>query len=327
LPIQHPELIGLALSALEQSNPCPPLRRDNLPAEVNSFVGREQESDHLLALLTNARLLTLTGPGGIGKTRLGLHLASRARGEYADGVWLAEFGPLNNGTLVVHAVASVLGVKTGAAGATRERLRVLIRDRHLLLLFDNCEHLIDACAELAESMLRVSPGLRILATSREPLRVPGEVRWPVPPLSVPESEIGAFERLESAEAVRLFVDRARAIHAGFELSDKAMPVVAQICRRLDGIPLAIELAATHVAVSSLDQIVASLDDRFVVLRGGSRTAPAPGDDPRLRIGVSRGQRHGRASSFAACCLPSRAGRTRRTGRGAGPAASSLAART
>ncbi|TDC90304.1 tetratricopeptide repeat protein [Nonomuraea deserti] len=228
----------------------------NLPAESNTFVGRESDVDELVQLMRVSRVVTLCGAGGIGKTRLALRLAARVTPVHAGGVWLVELADLGEGEVRAHVAAS-LGV-AGDPGA-------LIGGRRVLLLLDNCEPVIGECAELCRDLLGSCPGLTILATSREPLRVPGETVWRVPPLSIDG---------EGGEAVRLFAARAAAARPGFELTADTLPQVATLCRALDGLPLAIELAAAMVRVLSVRQLVERLDDRFRLLAGGPRTAPA-----------------------------------------------------
>ncbi|NBE94975.1 LuxR family transcriptional regulator [Nonomuraea sp. KC401] len=227
----------------------------NLPAEPNTFVGRESDVDELVQLMRVSRVVTLCGAGGIGKTRLALRLASRVATGHAGGVWPVELADLDEGEVRAHVAAS-LGV-AGDPGA-------LIGGRRVLLVLDNCETVIAECAELCRDLLGSCPGLTILATSREPLRVPGETVWRVPPLSIDG---------EGSEAVRLFAARAAAARPGFELTADTLPLVVTLCRALDGLPLAIELAAAMVRVLSVRQLVERLDDRFRLLAGGARTAP------------------------------------------------------
>jgi predicted ATPase len=239
-----------------------------LPLPLTSFVGREQEVAEL------RRLLTLTGPGGVGKTRLALELATSVGDAFADGVVLVELGALVDPELVPETVASAVGLAEQARRPLTTALLEFLRDRELLLILDNCEHLVQACAELAAALLGAAPGLRVLATSREPLAVVGETAWPVPSLSLPEGgAIGCADAIRRSDAVRLFIARARAVQADFRLDDRAAPFVAAICRRLDGLPLAIELAAARMRVLSVEDIAARLDDRFRLLTTGSRVAP------------------------------------------------------
>jgi predicted ATPase/DNA-binding CsgD family transcriptional regulator len=252
----------------------------NLPARLTSFVGRERERADLAATVATARLVTLVGAPGVGKTRLGLQIAAGALDRFADGVWLVELAPLADSGLVPQAVVDVFGVRERPGRTATAALADWLQSRSLLLLIDNCEHLVGAVAALAETLLHACPGLHVLATSREPLAIDGEVVRRVPSLTVPDvdwirSEVpGASERAASAESVRLFVERACAADARFALTDRNVSAVAQICARLDGIPLALELAAARVRALSVEQIAARLDDRFRLLTGGSRTALA-----------------------------------------------------
>ena len=247
----------------------------NLPLQLTSFVGREREVAEVTRLLTTTRLLTLTGAGGCGKTRLALQVAAAVRGAYPDGVWLVELAALADPALVPQAVASALGVREAPGAAATDRLVAALRPKTLLLVLDNCEHVVGAAAALVEALLRRGPGLRVLATSREPLGSAGETAWGVPSLAVPPdspAEAPPLERLTAYEAVRLFVERARAARPGFAVPREQAPALVEICRRLDGIPLALELAAARVRVFSVAQIAARLDDRFRLLTAGPRTA-------------------------------------------------------
>jgi predicted ATPase len=236
----------------------PAVPRHNLPAPLNRFVGRDHEITDVQRALASTRLLTLTGAGGVGKTRLAIEVAPQVRADYPDGVWLVELAPLADPALVPNAVAAALGVTLSGERA-REVLAESLRGKHLLLVLDNCEHLIEACAALAEALLRACPALHILATSREALNIPGEGMWRVPPMA-------------AAESARLFADRARSAAPDFALTARTAPLVERICARLDGIPLAIELAAARVRALPVEQIAARLDDRFRLLTGGTRTA-------------------------------------------------------
>lgn len=246
----------------------------NLPLELSSFVGREREvAEVQRLLLENTRLLTLTGPGGCGKTRLALAVAGELVEGYEDGVWLVELASLADPTLVPQAVTSVLGARAQPGRSPTEALSDYLRSRKLLLVLDNCEHLVEACAELSEALLHSCPGLRILATSREALGITGEVAWPVPSLSLPDlRHLPAVESLPKYESARLFIERAAAVKPDFALTEQGAVAVAQVCYRLDGIPLAIELAAAKTKVLSVEQIADRLDDSFRLLSAGSRTA-------------------------------------------------------
>jgi predicted ATPase len=256
--------------------------RHNLPAQLTSFVGRERELAEVRRLLggvpSRPRLLTVTGAGGTGKTRLALHVATDLLASYADGIWFVDLAPLSDPALVTRTVASAAGVPEKSGQPILESLLYVMREQTALLLLDNCEHLIDACARLAETILKGCPRVQVLATSREGLGIAGEVSWSLPTLPVPPADWQTSHPADGATAlaefaaVRLFVERARAADPTFDLTDRNAAVVAQICRRLDGIPLAIELAAARVKVFSIERITARLDDRFRLLTGGSRTA-------------------------------------------------------
>jgi class 3 adenylate cyclase len=260
----------------------PPLRSqenlpNNLPIQTTSFVGREREIAEVKALLGRTRLLTLTGSGGAGKTRLSLQVAADLLDQYADGVWLAELAPLTDPNLVPQTVAQVLGVREEPGRTITQTLVDYLRPKKLLLLLDNCEHLLTACAQLADTLLRACPDLRILASSREGLNIAGETTYRIPSLSLPPVGAGQSvpstpESLSQYEAVRLFIERAQSAQPSFTVTNQNAPAVAQLCYRLDGIPLAIELAAARVRALPVEQIAARLDDRFRLLTGGSRTA-------------------------------------------------------
>ncbi|MDQ6805840.1 MAG: tetratricopeptide repeat protein [Actinomycetota bacterium] len=231
----------------------------NLPLQLTSFVGRGRELREVIGLARRHRLLTLTGPGGCGKTRLALEAVAALVRETADGVWLVELAGLSGGALVAHAIGDVLGVESRSARPAEEAVAAHVGDRQLLVVLDNCEHVVGACARLAEGLLTACPNLRVLATSREPLHIAGEVDWRVSSLSAPE-------------AARLFVERATGVSSRFALSDENAAAVAEVCRRVDGIPLAIELAAARVGVLAPAQIAERLRDSLDVLAAGRRTA-------------------------------------------------------
>jgi predicted ATPase/class 3 adenylate cyclase len=255
----------------------PRVRPTNLPAALSSFVGRGHEGSAVRARLgePGTRLLTLTGVGGMGKTRLALEVAGGLLGEYPDGVLLAELAPLAEPALLPRAVAAALGLHEEAGRALPETLIEHLRHKTALLLLDNCEHLVAACAELARSLLRSCPHLRILATSRQALRLSGEARYPVPGLSVPDpGHLPPPELVGSYEAVRLFVARAQEQQPLFVLTEHSAPLVAAVCARLDGMPLAIELAAARIGSLPLEAIAERLDVRLRLLAGGPRDLPA-----------------------------------------------------
>lgn len=246
---------------------------NNLPQQLSSFVGRARELGEIRKLLGGTRLLTLIGAGGLGKTRLTLQAAGELLDEYPDGVWFVELAPLSDARLVPQAVASALGVTEEAGRPVIEALVKLAADRRILLILDNCEHLLDACAELARQLLRAGPHLKMLTSSREPLRLAGETTFPVPALATPDaSEPISVDRLSQFEAVRLFAERAAAAQPAFRVTAQNAVAVADICRRLDGIPLALELAAARARSLSVETIAARLGDRFALLVGGDRTA-------------------------------------------------------
>ncbi len=253
--------------------PSPNAHPTNLPVQVTSFIGRAHEQAGVLALLERSPLVTLTGAGGAGKTRLLLQVAVAALETCPDGVWLVELASLADPALVAQAVAAVLGVREEPGRPLSATLAAYLQPKALLLLLDNCEHLVGACAEQCTGLLRTCPKLRILASSREGLAVAGETTYRVPSLSVPDLEhLPVPEQLAGYEAVQLFLERARARRPEFSLSAKNARAVALICARLDGMPLAIELAAARVSVLPVEGIAARLDDRFRLLTGGPRSA-------------------------------------------------------
>jgi len=256
----------------------PPVSKDaglhNLPVSLTSFVGRERELVEIKRTLAMNRLLTLTGAGGSGKTRLALEAArDLVGGLFPDGVWLMELAPLVEGTLVGQEISKTLNIREKPDRPTADALVDELRSKNLLLILDNCEHLVDAVARLAEMLLVSCPGLRILATSREALGIPGEVNHPVPPLALPDPKHpNTMEGMERAESARLFIERASRRGSTFAPTERNAEAVARICHRLDGMPLAIELAAARVGVLSAEQISERLDGSLALLTGGSRTA-------------------------------------------------------
>ena len=244
---------------------------NNLPQQVASFIGRERELHELSQLLPRARLLTLVGTGGIGKTRLLLQLAANLVDSYPDGVWYVDLNAIDDPALVVNALARVLGLAEVPGTPLIETICFQTKSQRVLILLDGCEHLLTACARLVDALVHAGPGIRIVATSREPLRTAGEQTVTLPPLSLPDQTADLWT-LQLADAVRLFVERARSRQLDFALTDQNAPAVAKICCRLDGIPLALELAAARVGALSLEKIAARLDDRFGLLTSGDRAA-------------------------------------------------------
>lgn len=251
---------------------------NNLPIPLTRFVGREQEQAEIKRLITEKRLLTLTGAGGIGKTRLALAASDDLVGAFADGVWWVDLASLRDSAQVPQAIISTLHIQESRDRSLLDAIVDYLHDKTMVLLLDNCEHLIDACTPLIESLLSSAPSIHILATSREVLGIAGEMAWRVPSLSVPSMQdigplgSGPISSLLQYDSIRLFADRAAMTLPTFSLTDKNAGAIQQICQALDGIPLAIELAAARLKALSPDQIAARLDDRFHLLTGGSRTA-------------------------------------------------------
>ncbi|HEX4292115.1 MAG TPA: LuxR family transcriptional regulator, partial [Trebonia sp.] len=245
----------------------------NLPEQLSSFIGRETELAAVRRLVTGARLVTLTGAGGVGKTRLALQAAAGLADGTGDGVWFADLAPLRDPDLVWVTVADVLGVRLMPDRPVAETVVQAVGERRLLLVLDNCEQLIGTCAKVADALLRGCPNLALLATSREPLGIGGEQVYRVPSLGVP-ADGDDVEAIGASESVRLLADRAAAQGVPLGWDEQAAQVAARICRRLDGIPLGIELAAARLRVMSPDELEARLDERFALLTGGSRAALA-----------------------------------------------------
>jgi predicted ATPase/class 3 adenylate cyclase/DNA-binding CsgD family transcriptional regulator len=254
----------------------PPLRSldaipNNLPVHLTSFIGREAELADVGRLVGQHRLVTLTGSGGVGKTRLAAAVAAELAGAHPDGAWWVELAPLTDPALVTEALLGVLHVGDAPGSSALQRLTAHLATRDLLVILDNCEHVLEACAAMSEAVLRTCPGVAVLATSREALGVGGEVTWQVPPLALPAKNMPCpVESLGSYDAVRLFVDRAVKARPNFAVTNATAPVVAEICARLDGIPLAIELAAARIRVLTPQQILDGLEHRFRLLTGGAR---------------------------------------------------------
>ena len=257
----------------------PPIRsldnpelENNLPAQLSSFVGREIELSEIGGLVETSRLVTLTGPGGSGKTRLALQVAAELLDGSGEGVWFVELADVSDPDLVGSAVSRTLGIKEQPGHDVTESLLEALTDLHLLIVLDNCEHMITSCAKLADAIVRRCPRVHLLATSREPLGIDGETVWPVAPLSLPPDAPEELAKVASSGAVALFLDRARSQMPGFSLSEENAPVISSVCRRLDGMPLAIELAVARLRSLSLADLNNRLDRRFQLLTGGSRSA-------------------------------------------------------
>ncbi len=260
------------------SGSFPPLRTDtftpgNIQSQVTTFVGREHELREITDLLGQTRLLTLIGIGGTGKTRLAVQLAELLASDYADGAWFIDLAPITEGALVAQTLAITLGISLEGHRQALPEIVAFIRSKRLLLVLDNCEHLVDACAELTSTLLNAGAGVTILATSRETLRVPGETIYRLLPLTcpIPDDATPSPDALMQYEAVRLFLDRAIAVQPGFIITANNAAIVSQLCINLDGLPLAIELATARLRVMTVEQIVARLGDRFRLLAGGARS--------------------------------------------------------
>src|SRR5687768_8258649 len=264
------------LGAPGLSSTFPPLKtleesRNNLPVQLTSFIGRENEIAEIKQELKDHHLITLTGPGGTGKTRLSLQVAADLLDQFYHGVWFIELAPLTDPDLIPQTILSAIGI-TEQSGKPLDALREYLRRKKSLIVLDNCEHLLEASANVAHAILSAAPDLKVLASSREALGVPGEMSYPVPSLSLPDiKQLPVIEELSQYEAVRLFLDRASLVARRFSVDASNALSIAQICYRLDGIPLAIELAAARVQMLSVEQISAGLDDRFHLLTGGART--------------------------------------------------------
>ena len=283
----HPDLV----------NDFPPLRvskavvSQHLPMQLTSFIGRDEQLAQVRELLAQNRLVTLTGAGGAGKTRLAIQIAGQLSGEFGDGVWYVDLAPITDPDVVPIAVARAFELPDQPGRSTMDALLRFVRDRQMLVVLDNCEHLLDASAELVVALLGSAPGLTLLATSREAIGVAGELGWRVPSLSLAD------------EAVELFADRARHARPDFTLTDDNAATVTEICRRLDGVPLAIELAAARVRALSLAEILGSLHDRFRLLTGGARTAVRRQQTLRASVDWS----HALLDRTRACALSSAGG--------------------
>lgn len=275
---QRPQWVRFARGLAEYPNNSTPSpvreQKTNVPLPLTSFIGREKDVERIQHRLAEHRLVTLVGVGGIGKTRLSQQVGNQLINKYANGVWLVEFAAINDPVLVPQSVATVFGIQLGANdGALVERLTHFLYAKTILLILDNCEHVLYACAELADQLLKSCPNLKILATSREALCIIGEALYQVPSLTIPDiQQIPPLEKLNDYESIRLFDERAQLVQMDFALTKENASSVTQICSRLDGIPLAIELAAVRIQTLSAEQIAKQLDQCFHILTGGSRTA-------------------------------------------------------
>ncbi|HSR30136.1 MAG TPA: adenylate/guanylate cyclase domain-containing protein [Anaerolineae bacterium] len=274
--LRHPQHLTQLVVA-DVPSEFPPIKTldskpHNLPVQLTSFIGREQEIRKVGEMLERSRLVTLTGVGGTGKTRLSLQAAAEVLEGYEDGAWLVELAPLADPALVPESISAAMKVGEQPGRPVMEVLKEYLQGKRLLLILDNCEHLLEAAAEAADALLHAAPGLTILATAREALAISGEMSFPVRSLALPTSEETSAAEAARSEAVRLFAERAAAVQPGFSLNEKNSASVLRICQRLDGIPLALELAAARVKGLSPEQIASRLADRFRLLTGGSRTA-------------------------------------------------------
>jgi predicted ATPase/DNA-binding winged helix-turn-helix (wHTH) protein len=269
------DILALSTSRSEQTGPDVPgpMRAPtNLPAETADLIGRDDEVAEVIGLVTDHRFLTLTGTGGIGKTRLAVEVARRLLPRFADGVWIAELAPISDPPLVLVTVAAALGLELISGAVSPARVAAALGAKHFLLMLDNCEHVIDAAAEMVEALLRANPMARVISTSREPLRAEAEHLYRVPPLAFPREDAQALEDVLRHGAVALFVARAQAADQRFAPDPQTASLITAICRRLDGIPLALDLAAARTSTLGLQQLASRLDDRFSFLTDGRRTA-------------------------------------------------------
>src|SRR4030095_3290896 len=266
------------LISKELPSDFPPLitldaRHNNLPVQLTSFIGRKVEIEKIKALLKNSHLLTLTGPGGVGKTRLSLQAAADIIDDFANGVWFVDLAPLIDSVLLPQEILKELGVKEETKKSLEETLNSFLKDKEILLIFDNCEHLIESCAILTEKLLKACPKMKIIATSREALKCTGEQTFTILSLGIPNpKEEISLERLVQYESVRLFIERALTVNPQFRVNNENSAALAGICSQLDGIPLAIELAAARTKVLSVEKIYERLNNRFSLLTAGNRTA-------------------------------------------------------
>src|SRR5579859_2325114 len=274
--IERARRLGLIDKVTSHAPTEPPIAsqsRQNLPRQITRFFGREQEIVQVIDLVDEQALVTLTGSGGVGKTRLSLRVAEAMMARFPQGVWFVELAALADPALVAQQVATVVGARDNPNRTALENVAAYLSERETLLILDNCEHLLAACAALADTLLRICPRLRVLASSREPLAVYGEAVYRVPSLPAPTaSDLPAGLALEQFAAVALFIDRARLLLPDYHLTVANAAAIARICQRLDGIPLAIEMAAARINLFSAEQLASRLADVFGLLTAGSRTA-------------------------------------------------------
>src|SRR5262252_57656 len=275
---------GTALSPSETVT-----RPSGIPAPVTALIGRRKECESVIAALDSSRLVTLMGPGGVGKSRLALAVAAQLQARFGGRAWWVELAPFTRDDMAAQAIADAIGARDASGLNLTESIAARVADHPALIVLDNCEHLTGGCREVADRLLTMCPRLHILATSREPLGAAGESRWPLPPLTVPPlaapgawptaeqdgaiAAPGAAAMLAGSEAMQFFLDRARAVLPGFEITDGNAELIGQLCRRLDGLPLALELAAAKLRVMAASQVLAGLDDVFKLLVGGRQGAP------------------------------------------------------
>jgi predicted ATPase len=272
--VQMAEALAVALASPSVSSRGPqPPQRHNLPIQTTSFIGRKKEIAEIKTLLARTRLLALTGSGGCGKTRLSLHVAEEVLDEYPDGVWIVELASLTDPALVPRAVVQGIGVTEEPDKPLIQTLVDALKTKNMLLVLDNCEHLLAACAKLVDALIHAGPGVKVLASSREGLNIAGELTYRVPSLSCPDhADTATAQSIKQYESVLLFVERAQFYQPSFTLTNSNAPGLASVCRRLDGIPLAIELAAVRIRSLTVEELEQRLDNRFRILTGGSRTA-------------------------------------------------------
>lgn len=248
-------------------------RQNNLPEFLSNFIGREKESEDISEIISLSRLLTLIGPGGTGKTRLAIKCASGLIDEFENGIWLTELSPITNPDFIINEICYEIGLKETSGSEMSDNLKNFLKDKNTLLILDNCEHLLSHCSSIVEDLLKYCPGLKIICTSRETLNIQGEYVYFVHPLKVPGDLNGeTFESISEYESVKLFIDRAISVKPGFTLNEQNIMAVAELCKRIDGIPLAVELAAKRIIILSVEKINEKLSDRFRFLTGGNQTA-------------------------------------------------------